>query len=79
MDSEWHALFECPLNSAPRALFAYAYPLEQFGFPSADALQSLVALVLQAHTDARLLDDFALWVVGTLSCRRQEFRSLSPL
>ena len=78
LDSEWHALFECPLNSAPRALFSYAYPLERFGFPSADALHSLVALVLQAHTDARLLDDFALWVVGTLACRRKEFRALSP-
>ena len=68
----------CTLNSAPRALLSYAYLLERFGFPSADALHSLVALVLQAHTDARLLDDFALWVVGTLACRRKEFRALSP-
>ena len=78
LDSEWHAIFECPLNSAPRALFSHAWPLERFGFPSADALHSLVSLVLQARTDARLLDDFALWVVGTLACRRREFRALSP-
>ena len=78
IDSEWHALFECPLNDAPRALFSYAHPLNHFGFPEINALDCLVALVLQSHTDERLTDDFALWVVGTLACRRKEFRALSP-
>jgi hypothetical protein len=79
IDSEWHALFECPLNSAPRALFSYAYPLHHFGFPETCALDCLVALVQQSHTDERLTDDFAHWVVGTLACRRREFKALSPL
>jgi len=78
LDSEWHALFECPLNQAPRALFSYAHPLHQFGFPEANALDCLIALVLQSHTDERLTDDFALWVVGTIACRRQEFTALAP-
>ncbi len=78
LDTEWHALFECPLNMGPRALFSYAYPLQQFGFPEASALDCLVALVLQSHTDERLTDDFALWVVGTLACRRREFSALCP-
>ena len=78
IDSEWHALFECPLNDAPRALFSYAHPLNHFGFPEINALDCLVALVLQSHTDERLTDDLALWVVGTLACRRREFKALSP-
>jgi hypothetical protein len=79
LDSEWHALFECPFNATPRALFAHKYPLSQFGYIGSNScpVDCLVQVVAQARSDERFLDEFAFWVVGTLACRRREFRLLA--
>ena len=78
VDSEWHALFECPLNSKPRELFEHTYNLSQFGYhgTESDTIACLVNLISKAHTDVKLLDEVAYWVVGTLACRRREFKAL---
>ena len=76
LDTEWHAFFDCPVASSPRALFTFAFPLAQFG--SSDFLDTLVAITLQAGDDASLMGEFARLAAGVVSCRRGEFRALSP-
>ena len=80
LDSEWHALFECPLNAAPRALFTHVFPLSLFGYTdeSSTSFLALLKLTMLAHSDESLTNEFALWVVGTLACRKREFRALTP-
>ena len=50
----------------------------QFGYHGieSDSLVCLVNLISKAHADVKLLDEVAYWVVGTLACRRREFKAL---
>jgi hypothetical protein len=77
LDSEWHALLECPLTKAPRTLFSHAFPMFLAQHDHNDSLSTFVALIILAADNSKLVDEFVRWVGGIRMCRRREFRALS--
>jgi hypothetical protein len=78
LDSEWHALFDCPLTHAPRSLFIHAVPTHTITHIIGDSFRILIELVLAASNNSELVDELARLVGGVLMCRRREFRALAP-
>ena len=76
LDSEWHALFECPCCDAPRSLFSYKYSIPN-DVAGDSGLNFLVTLVISAGKDVHLTNELARLVVGVISCRRRAFKSLA--
>ena len=84
LDTEWHALFECPTCRGPRNQFRLAlrsHP-ELVTFPilkrtREPTVSDLANLVIRCRKDERLICDLARFVVDSLSCRQQAFRKLS--
>ena len=84
LDTEWHALFECPTCRGPRSQFRLAlrsHP-ELVTFPilkrtREPTVSDLATLVIRCRKDERLICDLARFVVDSLSLRQQAFRKLS--
>ena len=86
-DSEWHAVFDCKLCTAPRKRFKLAlrsFPQLHFTFNSSRRRQrsitiaaDLADLVTQIRKEERLVCDFARFVVDITSIRERAFRNLS--
>ena len=59
-------------------MFNFSFPLRTFGFPG-DPLRALVTFAIKAGDGVSLIDEFARWAAGIVSCRRREFRALASL
>ena len=76
LDSEWHALFNCPSCAAPRALFTHIFPVTSED--SEDSrLRLLATLVVSAGANVQLTNELARLVVGVLTCRRRALKALA--
>ena len=62
LDSEWHALLECPSHSAARARARLQYP-KLYDLPSA-SIEALVILLGRVHNNAPHLDSLCRLAMG---------------
>ena len=76
IDSEWHALLDCPCHSASRGRFAMACEVE---FPTSlpSTVEDLVPLVTFVRSNARKAGLLAKFALDIRSTRRHLFRQLS--
>ena len=88
LDTEWHCIFDCPVNLAPRRHFRLALQINKVNsrkvkFQSADVRQriaiasDLAVLVANCRSDEQLVRDLARFVVDSIACRQRAFRKLS--
>ena len=76
LDSEWHAVFDCPQHSAARSRFRMSSGLSLFSSsPSApvDLVRSLSSFRYHKH----YLEHFSRFVLDVHSTRRHNFRQLT--
>ena len=86
IDTEWHAVFDCKVCSAPRNRFRLAFrslPQGAVTFQSSHTrgritlAADLALLVTQIRTNEGLVNDFARFVVDINSCRQRAFKKMS--
>ena len=76
LDTEWHALCDCPLHSASRGRFVMASNVEiSSSLPS--TVGDLVSLITSVRTDVRKAGLLAKFTLDIRSTRRHLFRQLS--
>ena len=75
LDSEWHAICDCPLHGAARRRFAYATDYD-FAQSTSDTAQSLIPLVTHVRDNAQFLGELAKFVLNLRATRRHRFRQL---
>ena len=75
LDSEWHAICECPLHAAARRRFVDATGYD-FAQTSPDTAESLIPLVTHVRKNALYSGELAKFVFNLRATRRHSFRQL---
>ena len=76
LDSEWHAVFDCPLHVAARSRFRLASGVT-LSSASPSAPVDLVRCICSFHNHKRNLEHFSRFVLNIRSTRRHHFRQLT--
>ena len=80
LDSEWHAVFRCPLGLHARLRFQQATGIQLSDFCSnPPTVHNLARLILHCSSSSQLTDEFSRFVVDITRARSFEFQAfLSP-
>ena len=80
MDSEWHALLDCPQTRSARARFYLTSFVDAHASwaPGASTVEDLAKLVLCARECRALRDGLCKLAVDVVAARRRGFRTLAP-
>ena len=76
LDSEWHRIFDCPLNLAAREEFILLTKLDHF-FECRSSVEQLALLIAHIREKSSLVHALSRFVLHYQTNRRNWFRQLS--
>ena len=76
LDSEWHSIFDCPLNLAAREEFLLLTKLDHF-FECSSSVEQLALLIAHIRESSSLVNALARFALQIQINRRNWFRYLS--
>ena len=76
LDSEWHSIFDCPLNLAARQEFLLSTKLAHV-FASRSSVEQLALIIAHTRENCTLFPALARFVLQIQTNRRNRFRQLS--
>ena len=76
LDSEWHSIFDCPLNLAAREEFLLLTKLDHF-FECSSSVEQLALLIARIREKSSLVHALARFALQIQTNRRNWFRQLS--
>ena len=76
LDSEWHSIFDCPLNVATRKEFLSLPKLDSF-FENRSTVEKLALLIAHIRENGSLVNVLARFALEIQINRRNWFRQLS--
>ena len=76
LDSEWHSIFDCPLNLAAREEFLLLTKLDHF-FECSSSVEQLALLIAHIREKSTLVHALARFALQIQTNRRNWFRQLS--
>ena len=77
LDSEWHAIFECPFTAPARCRFEFATGIDMSTTYENNTLENFVTLFKHVRTTAHLVEKFSFFALDIRSTRRHLFRRLT--
>ena len=76
LDSEWHSIFDCPLNLAAREEFLLLTKLNHF-FECSSSVERLALLIAHIRENSSLVHALSRFALQIQTNRRNWFRQLS--
>ena len=76
LDSEWHSIFDCPLNLAAREEFLLLTKLNHF-FECSSSVERLALLIAHIRENSSLVHALSRFALQIQNNRRNWFRQLS--